>query len=207
MDATLGSAFEDAHRRHVERSDDVTHGEKKKKKDVRVVGTSSSSRDAKVDADDEEETVWEKSTRRHSSEWGVIGRGRRDEEEDERNGDGDDPFDLNRFVRCQSRDFERALREIQVRGEKCSCWMWYVIPTAPWIVNGEERGSFTNRRYALRDVDNPKSGVKAATAYLKRPIGKRGVHLRGNYLVRGTRKRRSESTDGVTTTTLLRSLL
>lgn len=78
------------------------------------------------------QTASEDRRRRHSSEVGVVGRGR-NESDDE---DDDDRFDLNRFVRCQARDYDRALREIEVRGEKCSCWMWYVIPTAPWIVRG-----------------------------------------------------------------------
>lgn len=115
-----------------------------------------------------------KSTRRHSSEVGVVGRAvvAIDESED---ADGEeDPYDLRRFIRCQRRDFKRALGEIR-GGEKRSCWMWYVIPTAPWIVDGREKGSFTNRRYALRDGAGSSSGNRACEAYLKTPF------LRNNY--------------------------
>ena len=128
----------------------------------------------------------EKKMRRHSSEFGVIGRTRRrrrrwsssEEEDDEI--DQDDPYRLKRFVSCQKSDFPRALREIK-NGRKCSCWMWYVIPTAPWVVNGREKGSYTNRQYALRDPDNRKSGDKATKAYLELPETD-GVCLRQNYL-------------------------
>lgn len=34
---------------------------------------------------------------------------------------------LNRFITVQSRDFERALREVK-RGKKVSHWMWYIFP-------------------------------------------------------------------------------
>ena len=40
---------------------------------------------------------------------------------------GDDPHDLNRFVRAQAEDYERALAEIR-SGRKRSHWMWYIFP-------------------------------------------------------------------------------
>ena len=95
--------------------------------------------------------------------------------------DDADPFGLRwRFVREQSGGmFARALGEIQ-DGCKRSCWMWFVFPTAPWVVNGREKGSMTNRRYALRDLEDPKSGTDAARAYLR--FQDPNVDLRGNYL-------------------------
>jgi len=60
--------------------------------------------------------------------------------------------------------------------------MWYCLPTAPWIVKGREKGSYTNQRYALRDLPpNTQSGLNAAKAYLEYPK-ENGVDLRQNYL-------------------------
>lgn len=57
----------------------------------------------------------------------------------------------------------------------------YVIPTAPYVVNGVERGSGTNAEYALRDLPpNNLKGFDAARAYLKYPE-EQGVNLRNNY--------------------------
>jgi uncharacterized protein (DUF1810 family) len=51
--------------------------------------------------------------------------------------------------------------------------MWYVYPTPPFIVNGVERGSWTNQRYALRSDQQ-------AIAYLE--FESDGVNLRNNYV-------------------------
>eukprot|EP00292_Cryptomonas_paramecium_P025792 CAMPEP_0113724624 /NCGR_PEP_ID=MMETSP0038_2-20120614/39202_1 /TAXON_ID=2898 /ORGANISM="Cryptomonas paramecium" /LENGTH=71 /DNA_ID=CAMNT_0000654585 /DNA_START=101 /DNA_END=313 /DNA_ORIENTATION=+ /assembly_acc=CAM_ASM_000170 len=60
--------------------------------------------------------------------------------------------------------------------------MWYVIPTPPFVVNGEERGSWTNQEYALRDLPPHRlQGFRAARAYLAFPESG-GVSLRRNYL-------------------------
>eukprot|EP00579_Thalassiosira_antarctica_P000731 CAMPEP_0201874138 /NCGR_PEP_ID=MMETSP0902-20130614/6478_1 /ASSEMBLY_ACC=CAM_ASM_000551 /TAXON_ID=420261 /ORGANISM="Thalassiosira antarctica, Strain CCMP982" /LENGTH=283 /DNA_ID=CAMNT_0048400941 /DNA_START=46 /DNA_END=897 /DNA_ORIENTATION=- len=100
---------------------------------------------------------------------------------------GDDPHNLiSRFVLLQARSFSDALREIQA-GEKRSCWLWFVLPTPPFVVDGIERGSHMNRHYALRTD-------ACAVAYLRlQPQrfegGRRGggvveveVDLRRNYL-------------------------
>jgi len=93
----------------------------------------------------------------------------------------DDPYDLSsRFCLEQQQCYSRALSEI-MQGQKRSCWMWFVLPTAPWVVNGVERGSGTNKSYALRDLPpNELSGDNAARAYLK--YNDLGVNLRENYL-------------------------
>lgn len=72
----------------------------------------------------------------------------------------------------QRGSYEKALREIQA-GKKESCWMWYVIPTPPYVVDGVERGSERNRRYALRSM----AEVRAYLSYVAD-----GVDLRRNYL-------------------------
>lgn len=64
----------------------------------------------------------------------------------------DDPHRLRRFTRAQKGMHEKALTELRT-GRKSSGWMWYIIPTPPYIVKGVERGSADNRRYALRSDD------------------------------------------------------
>jgi len=83
-----------------------------------------------------------------------------------------DPHDLRRYTSKQSIFQETAVKEIK-RGQKSSCWMWYVIPTPPWIVNGEERGSWTNQRFSIRSDEQ-------AFAYLE--FESDGQNLRNNYL-------------------------
>jgi uncharacterized protein (DUF1810 family) len=68
-----------------------------------------------------------------------------------------DPFDLERFVRAQERDYLDALAELR-SGRKRSHWMWYVFP--------QFRGlgfSAMSRRYAIGSVDE-------AQAFLRHPV-------------------------------------
>ena len=59
--------------------------------------------------------------------------------------------------------------------------MWYVFPTAPWVVRGREKGSWTNQQYALRDLPpNRLRGTDAARAFLT--FEDPDVNLRDNYL-------------------------
>ncbi|CAJ1403897.1 unnamed protein product [Effrenium voratum] len=78
---------------------------------------------------------------------------------------------LSRFTTAQKGTFQKALQEIR-NGRKTSCWMWFVIPTPPYIVNGVEKGSSVNRKFALSDDE--------ARAYLE--FEAEGVNLRQNYL-------------------------
>mmetsp|Transcript_16869 Transcript_16869/g.39208 ORF Transcript_16869/g.39208 Transcript_16869/m.39208 type:complete len:478 (+) Transcript_16869:83-1516(+) len=82
------------------------------------------------------------------------------------------PFDPRQFVEAQKDSYPRALKEIQ-SGRKCSCWMWFIIPTPPHIVNRVELGSSVNRKYALRTDEE-------AIAYLSYKAD--GIDLRKNYL-------------------------
>ena len=86
---------------------------------------------------------------------------------------------LERFIYAQTPEYATVLAELQA-GRKRSHWMWFVFPTAPWVVNGSEKGSMMNRRYALRDIRDPKRGTDAARAYLR--FRDPHVDLRGNYL-------------------------
>lgn len=83
-----------------------------------------------------------------------------------------DEFQLRRYTSSQKTVFDRALREIKA-GSKNSCWMWFVIPTPPYIVDGVEMGSGTNRKYALRSDEE----VRAFLSFEAD-----GVHLGRNYL-------------------------
>lgn len=79
---------------------------------------------------------------------------------------------LRRFTVPQKTAYARALREITA-GKKESCWMWFIIPTPPYVVKGVEMGSSRNKHYALRDEEE-------ALAYLAFEAD--GVSLRNNYL-------------------------
>eukprot|EP00286_Rhodomonas_abbreviata_P021983 CAMPEP_0181308926 /NCGR_PEP_ID=MMETSP1101-20121128/11740_1 /TAXON_ID=46948 /ORGANISM="Rhodomonas abbreviata, Strain Caron Lab Isolate" /LENGTH=236 /DNA_ID=CAMNT_0023415375 /DNA_START=103 /DNA_END=813 /DNA_ORIENTATION=+ len=92
-----------------------------------------------------------------------------------------DPYRIgSRFISKQARIFPQALKEIQ-GGRKSSHWMWYIIPTPPYAPGGVERGSGTNREWALRDLPpNDLKGNDAARAFLYYPE-EGGVNLRKNY--------------------------
>ena len=79
---------------------------------------------------------------------------------------------LRRFTVPQKSTYARAMREIS-KGEKESCWMWFMIPTPPYVVDGVERGSARNRRFALRSDQEVRE-------YLRFEAD--GVNLRNNYL-------------------------
>ncbi len=68
-----------------------------------------------------------------------------------------DPHNLNRFVRAQADDYERALTEIN-SGRKRSHWMWYIFPQFAGL-----GFSSTSRRYAIKSA-------AVATAYLSHPV-------------------------------------
>jgi uncharacterized protein (DUF1810 family) len=83
-----------------------------------------------------------------------------------------DVYDLQRFTAAQVNAFPRALAELHA-GRKRSCWMWFVCPTPPFIIDGEEVGSTKNRRYAIRSAEEGR-------AFLHFRDG--NVDLRANYL-------------------------
>ena len=67
----------------------------------------------------------------------------------------DDPYDLRqRFIQQHREDFSTALAEIK-QGRKQTCWSWYIFPTPPWIVGGQEMGSWTNQRVSVNSVYTP----------------------------------------------------
>ena len=68
-----------------------------------------------------------------------------------------DPYDLERFVRAQAGDYERALAEIRA-GRKRSHWMWYIFPQIEGLGS-----SAMSRRYAIK-------GLAEARTYLEHPV-------------------------------------
>jgi uncharacterized protein (DUF1810 family) len=69
----------------------------------------------------------------------------------------DDPFDLDRFVQAQQRDYATALAELRA-GRKRSHWIWYVLP--------QLRGlgfSTMSQRYGI-------GSLAEARAYLAHPL-------------------------------------
>jgi uncharacterized protein (DUF1810 family) len=68
-----------------------------------------------------------------------------------------DPYDLDRFLRAQENDYERALAEIR-SGRKQSHWMWYIFPQFEGL-----GFSPTSRFYSIKSVAE-------ARAYLRHPV-------------------------------------
>jgi len=68
-----------------------------------------------------------------------------------------DPYDLDRFVRAQATDYDRALSELR-DGEKRSHWMWYIFPQIEGLGN-----SPMSHRYSIKSAAE-------ARAYLDHPV-------------------------------------
>jgi uncharacterized protein (DUF1810 family) len=68
-----------------------------------------------------------------------------------------DPHNLNRFVKAQEGDYERALTEIR-SGRKLSHWMWYIFPQFEGL-----GFSSMSRQYSIKSVAE-------AAAYLNHPV-------------------------------------
>ena len=85
---------------------------------------------------------------------------------------------INLFPDKHIEHYETALNEIN-NGKKISHWIWYLIPTPPYIFKGIEKGSDENKKYALRDNGDDSKGEQAAKAYLN--YNHNGVNLGENY--------------------------
>jgi uncharacterized protein (DUF1810 family) len=68
-----------------------------------------------------------------------------------------DPFDLQRFVAAQARNYADAITELR-RGRKTSHWMWYVFPQIAGLGS-----SAMAQTYAIGSLDE-------ARAYLAHPV-------------------------------------
>ena len=69
----------------------------------------------------------------------------------------EDPYDLDRFVRAQTTDYNLALSELR-DGEKRSHWMWYIFPQIEGL--GQ---SPMSHRYSIKSAAE-------ARAYLDHPV-------------------------------------
>lgn len=69
----------------------------------------------------------------------------------------DDPYNLDRFLRAQEDDFERALSEIK-SGRKRTHWMWYIFPQFEGLAF-----SATSQHYSIKSVAE-------ARAYIDHPV-------------------------------------
>jgi uncharacterized protein (DUF1810 family) len=85
---------------------------------------------------------------------------------------------INRFRGKHIEHYETALSEIN-SGKKEGHWIWYLIPTPPYIVDDIEKGSDENKEYALRDNVGDSKGEQAAKTYLN--YNQDGVNLGENY--------------------------
>ena len=62
-----------------------------------------------------------------------------------------DRWDLDRFVRAQASDYDRALSELRA-GKKQSHWMWYIFPQIEGL--GQ---SPMSRRYSIKSLDEARA--------------------------------------------------
>lgn len=69
----------------------------------------------------------------------------------------EDPFDLDRFVEAQAKDYARALAELRA-GRKRTHWMWYVFP--------QLRGLGSSSMARLYGIGS----AQEAAAYLAHPV-------------------------------------
>ena len=57
----------------------------------------------------------------------------------------DDPFNLERFIRAQSTEYDRAVTELRA-GKKETHWMWFIFPQLAGLGH-----SLMSQRYAIKD--------------------------------------------------------
>ena len=99
--------------------------------------------------------------------------------------DNDDPYNLvERFVQTQAAYQDVAVAELQA-GRKRSHWSWFIFPTPPYMVNGIERGSPTNKYYALRNRHETEAYLQMPPVTVADNKDQKNavvVDLRANYL-------------------------
>jgi uncharacterized protein (DUF1810 family) len=71
--------------------------------------------------------------------------------------DGNDPFDLERYITAQRGTYEDALNELRF-GQKEGHWMWFIFPQIQGLGISE-----TAKHFAIK-------GLAEASAYIEHPI-------------------------------------
>jgi uncharacterized protein (DUF1810 family) len=94
-----------------------------------------------------------------------------------------DPYDLDRFVRAQAPDYERALSELRA-GTKKSHWMWYVFPQIEGLGQSpmSVRYSIKSAAEALAYLDHPVLGprLRECAAVVRDIVGRSALEIFGS---------------------------
>jgi uncharacterized protein (DUF1810 family) len=70
---------------------------------------------------------------------------------------GNDPFQLNRFINAQEQVYDNVLEELR-GGQKQSHWMWYIFPQIDGLAH-----STMSKYYAIKSIEE-------ARRYLSHPV-------------------------------------
>jgi uncharacterized protein (DUF1810 family) len=94
-----------------------------------------------------------------------------------------DPYDLDRFVRAQAPDYERALAELRA-GKKKSHWMWYIFPQIEGLGHSpmSVRYSIKSAAEALAYLDHPLLGprLRECAAVVRDIVGRSALEIFGS---------------------------
>ena len=94
-----------------------------------------------------------------------------------------DPYDLDRFVRAQATDYDRALSELR-DGEKRSHWMWYIFPQIEGLGTSpmSERYSIKSAAEARAYLDHPVLGprLRECAACVRDIVGRSALEIFGS---------------------------
>ena len=94
-----------------------------------------------------------------------------------------DPYDLDRFVRAQTQDYERALSELRA-GKKKSHWMWYVFPQieglglSPMSVRYSIQSAAEARAYLEHPLLGPR--LSKCAAVVRDIVGRSALEIFGS---------------------------
>ena len=94
-----------------------------------------------------------------------------------------DPYDLDRFVRAQATDYDRALSELR-DGEKRSHWMWYIFPQIEGLGTSpmSQRYSIKSAAEARAYLDHPVLGprLRECAAVVRDIVGRSALEIFGS---------------------------
>ena len=94
-----------------------------------------------------------------------------------------DPYDLDRFVRAQATDYDRALSELR-EGEKRSHWMWYIFPQIEGLGHSpmSQRYSIKSAAEAHAYLDHPVLGprLRECAAVVRDIVGRSALEIFGS---------------------------